>query len=103
CEHWPGGSEGAVFHLANIFFFLGLAGGSGLYGLLYLFTLLTAGFLCSALWAWSQRCATASFLWSLALVGVCLAQAVQAAYRLRSLVFPQEFQELYHGLFQKLG
>lgn len=104
CERWGGGaSEGALFHLANIFFFFGLAGGSSLYGLLYLFALLTVGFFCSALWAWSQPCATASFLWSLALLGVCLAQVGHVGYRLRSLTFPKEFQELYSGMFKKLG
>lgn len=103
CERWADGSEGAVFHLANIFFFLGLAGGSSLYGLLYLFTLLAAGFFCSALWAWSQPCATASFLWNLALLGVCLAQVVHVGYQLRSVVFLKEFQELYNGVFKKLG
>lgn len=103
CERWGGGSEGAVFHLANIFFFLGFTGGSSLYGLVYLFTLLTAGFFCSAVWAWSQPCATASLLWNLALLGVCLAQVVQVGYRLRSVAFLKEFQELYNCVFKKLG
>ncbi|XP_029688249.1 popeye domain-containing protein 3 isoform X2 [Takifugu rubripes] len=70
CERWRGGSEGAVFHLANIFFFFGFTGGSSLYGLLYLFTLLSAGFFCSTLWAWSEPCSTDSFLWSLVLFGI---------------------------------
>lgn len=98
-----GASEGALFHLANIFFFFGLAGGSSLYGLLYLFALLAAGFFCSALWAWSQPCGTAPFLWSLALLGACLVQAGHVGYRLRSLAFLKEFQELYNTVFKKLG
>ncbi|XP_008289568.1 popeye domain-containing protein 3 isoform X3 [Stegastes partitus] len=72
CEEWRDGSEGSVFQLANIFFFLGFMGGSGFYGLLYLFTLLTLGFLCSTVWAWSEPCTTDPFLWSLALSGVTL-------------------------------
>ena len=93
----------AIFHLANVFLVLGLMGGSGLYGLLYLFTLLAAGFFCSVLWAWSWPCAAGYFLWNVALLGVCLAQVVHVGYRLRSLVFPQEFQQLYHAVFRKLG
>lgn len=103
CQRWGGGSEGAVYHLANVFFFFGLTAGSGLYGVVYLFTLLTAGFFCSTLWAWSQPCATHSFLWNLALLGVCLAQVLHAGYRLRSVAFLKEFQELYMCVFKKLG
>lgn len=103
CERWRDGSEGAVFHLANIFFFFGFTGGSSLYGLLYLFTLLSAGFFCSTLWAWLEPCTTDSFLWSLVLFGVCLAQVLHAGYRLRSVTFQKEFQELYNRVFKKLG
>lgn len=103
CERWRDGSEGAVFHLANIFFFFGFTGGSSLYGLLHLFTLLSAGFFCSTLWAWSEPCTTDSFLWSLVLFGVCLAQVLHVGYRLRSVTFQKEFQELYNCVFKKLG
>lgn len=103
CERWGEGSEGAVFHLANIFLFLGFMGGSSLYGLLYLFLLLTAGFFCATLWAWAEPCTGDSFLWSLVLFGVCLAQALYVGYRLRSVAFQKEFQELYNCVFKKLG
>lgn len=103
CEEWTDGSQGAVFHLANIFLFFGFMGGSGFYGLLYLFTFLTLGFFCSTLWAWSDPCTTDLFLWSLALFGVCLGQALYVAYRLRSVSFEKEFQELYNCMFKKLG
>ena len=103
CEGWRDGPEGSVFHLANILLFLGFMGGSGFYGLLYLFTLLTLGFFCSTLWSWSDSCTTDSFLWSFALFGVCLGQALHVAYRLRSVSFGKELQELYHSMFKKLG
>lgn len=102
-ERWAGASEGAVFHLAHIFFFFSLMAGSSLYGLLHLFTLMAAGFFCSALWAWSQPCAAGSFLWNVALLGVCVAQVVHAGYRLRSVAFLTQFQELYHCVFKRLG
>lgn len=103
CERWKDDSEGAVFHLANIFLFFGFMGGSGFYGLLYLFTLLCLGFFCSTLWAWSEPCTTDSFLWSLALFGVCLGQVFHVGYRLSSVSFQKDFQELYSCLFQKVG
>ncbi|XP_040899360.1 popeye domain-containing protein 3 [Toxotes jaculatrix] len=102
CEAWRDGSEGSVFHLANIFLFLGFMGGSGFYGLLYLFTFLTLGFFCSTLWAWSDSCTTDSFLWSFALFGVSLGQVLHVSYRLRSLSFDKDFQDLYHCMFKKL-
>ncbi|KAM6893367.1 popeye domain-containing protein 3 [Xenentodon cancila] len=103
CERWRDGAEGSVFHLANMFLFLGFMGGSGCYGLLYLLILLALGFLCSAVWAWSDPCSTDSFLWNLALFGACLGHAVYVAYRLRSLSFEKDFQELYSYMFKKLG
>lgn len=103
CEKWRDGSEGSMFHLSNILLFLGLMGGSGFYGVLYMFTFLTLGFFCCTLWAWSDPCTTDSFLWSLALFGVCLGQALIISYRLRSLSFDEDFQELYNLKFKKLG
>lgn len=103
CERWRDGAEGSVFHLANIFLFLGFMGGSGFYGLLYLLIFLTLGFFCSTLWAWSDPCTIDSFLWSLALFGVCLGQAFYVIYRLKSLSFDKDFQELYNYMFKKLG
>lgn len=104
CEEWRAAAEGAVFHLANILVFLGLMGGSGFYGLLYLFAFLTSGFLCLTVWAWSDPCTSDSFLWNLALLGVCSAQVVLVARRLRrSVSFESDFHDLYRCLFQKLG
>lgn len=103
CEVWRDASEGAVFHLANIFLLFGFMGGSGLYGLIYVFTFLTLGFLCSTLWAWSDPCTADYFLWSLALCGVCLGQVLYVAYRLRRVTFQKDFQELYKCVFKNLG
>ncbi|TNN29160.1 Popeye domain-containing protein 3 [Liparis tanakae] len=103
CEEWRDTPEGSVFHLAHMFLFFGFMGGSGFYGLLYLFTFLTLGFFCSTLWAWSDYCTLDSFLWSFALFGVCLGQVLHVVYRLRSVSFDKEFEELYNCMFQKLG
>ncbi|XP_055759662.1 popeye domain-containing protein 3-like [Salvelinus fontinalis] len=103
CEEWKGGSEVAIFHLASIFLVLGFMGGSGFYGLLYLFTFLTLGFFCTTIWSWSDACTTDTFLWNFALFGVCAVQVVHVAYRLRNVTFEKEFQDLYSYLFKKLG
>ncbi|XP_053737446.1 popeye domain-containing protein 3 [Synchiropus splendidus] len=103
CNAWTDGSEGSVFHLGHIFLFLGFMGGSGIYGLLHLFTCLTLGFFCCCLWAWSDPCSTDSFLWSLALFAASLAQVLHVAYRLRGISFDRDFQELYTCVFKKLG
>ncbi|XP_020794397.2 popeye domain-containing protein 3 [Boleophthalmus pectinirostris] len=103
CERWRDGSEGSVFHLANIFLFFGFMGGSGLYGLLYLFTFLTLGFFCSTIWSWSDPCTTDTFLWTFALFGTCFGQMLHVSYRLRSVTFDKEFEDLYNCLFKKLG
>ncbi|KAM4567876.1 popeye domain-containing protein 3 [Fundulus diaphanus] len=103
CEEWREGAEGSLFHLANILLFLGFMGGSGFYGLLYLFTFLTLGFFCSSLWAWSDPCTTDTFLWTFVLFVACLAQALYIAYKLRSLTFDKDFEELYNCMFKKLG
>uniref|UniRef100_A0A8C7F0Q9 Blood vessel epicardial substance n=1 Tax=Oncorhynchus kisutch TaxID=8019 RepID=A0A8C7F0Q9_ONCKI len=103
CEEWKGGSEVAIFHLTSIFLVLGFMGGSGFYGLLYLFTFLTLGFFCTTIWSWSDACTTDTFLWNFALFGVCAVQVVLVAYRLRNVTFEKEFQDLYSYLFKKLG
>ncbi|XP_064803289.1 popeye domain-containing protein 3-like [Oncorhynchus masou masou] len=103
CEEWKGGSEVAIFHLASIFLVLGFMGGSGFYGLLYLFTFLTLGFFCTTIWSWSDACTTETFLWNFALFAVCAVQVVLVAYRLRNVTFEKEFQDLYSYLFKKLG
>ncbi|XP_034029407.1 popeye domain-containing protein 3 [Thalassophryne amazonica] len=103
CVQWIDGSQGSVFHLANILVFLGLMGGSGFYGLLYLFSCLSLGFFCSCIWAWSDLCTPDTFLWSLALFVVCLTQLLFVAYQLRSVSFDADFEELYNCMFKKLG
>lgn len=103
CSAWKENPETSVFHLANMFFVLGFMGGSGFYGLLYLYSFLALGFFCSSIWAWSDACTTDTFLWSFVIFGVCVVQVVHVAYRLRNVTFEKEFQELYNYMFKKLG
>lgn len=103
CAGWRVGPEGSVFHLAHMLLLLGFMGGSGFYGLIYLLLLLAAGFFCLVLWSWSDPCSSDPVLWSLALFGVCVVQLLHVVYRLRSVSFDRDFQDLYACVFQKLG
>ncbi|XP_061574127.1 popeye domain-containing protein 3 [Cololabis saira] len=111
CERWSGGSEGSVFHLGNALLLLGfmgcVGGGGGLpappQALLALLALLAPGFLLLAVAAWPDPCTADPFLWNSALFGLCAGRAVHVAYRLRSLSFDQELQELYNHMFRKAG
>ncbi|XP_067095053.1 popeye domain-containing protein 3 [Osmerus mordax] len=103
CTAWAEGPETSVFHLANMLLVLGFMGGSGFYGLLYLYSFLAVGFFCSSIWAWSDPCTTDTFLWSFVLFAACVGQVVHVAYRLRKVTFEKEFQDLYNYMFKKLG
>lgn len=103
CSEWNENPEGSTFHLAHILLVLGFMGGSGFYGLLYMFCFLTLGFFCYSIWSWSDPCTTDSFSWTFALFVFCLAQVVHVSYRLRRVTFEKEFQDLYDCMFKKLG
>ncbi|MGH0154115.1 UNVERIFIED_CONTAM: hypothetical protein FKN15_063325 [Acipenser sinensis] len=103
CSEWKMDVQDAVYHLANMFLVLGLMGGSGFYGLLYLFFFLALGFLCTSIWAWMDACAADIFSWNFTLLVICAVQMVHVAYQLRSVTFDTEFQDLYGCIFQQLG
>ncbi|XP_012877858.1 PREDICTED: popeye domain-containing protein 3 [Dipodomys ordii] len=103
CTSWKQEAEGAIYHLASILFVVGFMGGSGFFGLLYVFSLLGLGFLCSAVWAWVDVCAADIFSWNFILFVICFMQFVHIAYQVHSVTFAREFQVLYSSLFQPLG
>ncbi|NXX32861.1 POPD3 protein, partial [Nicator chloris] len=103
CTTWKQEAEGSIYHLASIFFVVGFMGGSGFFGLLYVFSLLGLGFLCSSVWAWLDVCAADIFSWNFVLFTICFVQFVYVTYQVRSVAFDREFQELYSALFQPLG
>ncbi|XP_015283305.1 PREDICTED: blood vessel epicardial substance isoform X4 [Gekko japonicus] len=103
CVNWKSEAEGSIYHLASILFVVGYMGGSGFFGLLYVFCLLGLGFLCSSVWAWLDVCAADIFSWNFILFVICFIQFIYVAYQVRSVAFDREFQELYNALFQPLG
>ncbi|EPY75322.1 hypothetical protein CB1_001703002 [Camelus ferus] len=103
CTTWKQEAEGAIYQLASILFVVGFMGGSGFFGLLYVFSLLGLGFLCSAVWAWVDVCAADIFSWNFILFVICFMRFVHIAYQVHSITFAREFQLLYSSLFQPLG
>ncbi|KAK3572144.1 hypothetical protein QTP86_022228 [Hemibagrus guttatus] len=103
CTEWKRDPEGSFFHLANILLVLGFMGGSGFYGLIYMFSFMSLGFLCYSFWAWSNPCTTDSFSWAFVLFVISVAQVVHVSYRLRCVTFDKDFQDLYGCMFKKLG
>ncbi|XP_031466700.1 popeye domain-containing protein 3 [Phasianus colchicus] len=103
CVTWKQEAEGSIYHLASILFVVGFMGGSGFFGLLYVFSLLGLGFLCSSVWAWLDVCAADIFSWNFILFVICFVQFIYVTYQVRSVSFDKEFQELYSALFQPLG
>nr|XP_016852614.1 PREDICTED: blood vessel epicardial substance [Anolis carolinensis] len=103
CVNWKSEAEGSIYHLASILFVIGYMGGSGFFGLLYIYFLLGLGFLCSSVWSWLDVCAADIFSWNFILFVVCFIQFIYVTYQVRSVAFDQEFQELYSALFQPLG
>ncbi|NXS21764.1 POPD3 protein, partial [Mystacornis crossleyi] len=103
CTSWKQEAEGSIYHLASILFVVGFMGGSGFFGLLYVFSLLGLGFLCSSVWAWLDVCAADIFSWNFVLFTICFIQFIYVTYQVRSVAFDREFQELYSALFQPLG
>ncbi|KFQ69172.1 Popeye domain-containing protein 3, partial [Phaethon lepturus] len=103
CTTWKQEAEGSIYHLASILFVVGFMGGSGFFGLLYVFSLLGLGFLGSSVWAWLDVCAADIFSWNFILFAICFVQFIYVTYQVRSVSFDKEFQELYSALFQPLG
>ncbi|CAI5769891.1 popeye domain-containing protein 3 [Podarcis raffonei] len=103
CVNWKSEAEGSIYHLASILFVVGYMGGSGIFGLLYVFFLLGLGFLCSSVWSWLDVCAADIFSWNFILFVICFVQFIYVAYQVRSVAFDKEFQELYLAMFRPLG
>ncbi|XP_043556934.1 popeye domain-containing 2 isoform X2 [Chiloscyllium plagiosum] len=102
CKILKNGSEGAIYHLANVMFTLGYMSGSGFFGLVYLFSLLGVGFFIQSLWGWVDACGVDIFMWSLLLFVFCLVQLAHIGYRLRKVNFEEDFTNLYKAMFQPL-
>uniref|UniRef100_A0A8D0HKH1 Popeye domain cAMP effector 2 n=1 Tax=Sphenodon punctatus TaxID=8508 RepID=A0A8D0HKH1_SPHPU len=102
CEGWKETMEGATYHLAGCIVLIGYMGGSGIFGSIYIFSLLTVGFICYALWGWLHACGLDIFVWNLILVLACLLQLAHLVYQLRKDTFLEEFDLLYKMLCQPL-
>ncbi|KAM3607624.1 uncharacterized protein V6R79_010846 [Siganus canaliculatus] len=104
CDGWTNNTEGALYHLGNTFLFLGYMGGSGAYGCLFIFGLLTPAFTCLTLWGWMTMCGLDVFTWNLLLLLACLAQICHLLFRLhREGIQSEELTSLYQAVYLPLG
>ncbi|MEE6475936.1 hypothetical protein FKM82_010906 [Ascaphus truei] len=103
CTNWKQEAEGSIYHLASVLFVLGCMGGSGFFGLLYVYIFFALSFLWSCIWAWLDVCAADVFSWNFILLVICIMQIIHVAYQLRRVTFDTEFQEAYSKVFQPLG
>ncbi|OCT78211.1 popeye domain-containing protein 3 [Xenopus laevis] len=103
CSDWKQEAEGSIYHLASVLFVLGCMGGSGYFGLLYVYILFAISFLCISIWAWMDVCAADVFSWNFILLLICIVQIIHLAYQLRSVTFDKEFQDVYSAIFKPLG
>ncbi|XP_006000120.1 popeye domain-containing 2 [Latimeria chalumnae] len=102
CEGWRDGSEGAFFHLASVLLCLAYMGGSGVFGSIYIYSLMAVGFFCYALWGWLDACGVDIFAWNLLLVAACLLQLAHVTYRLRRDTLEEELDNLYKACYVPL-
>ncbi|KAE8621049.1 hypothetical protein XENTR_v10004666 [Xenopus tropicalis] len=102
CDGWKHFVEGAIYHLGNLLLILAFMGGSGIYGCIYIFALMGAGFLCFALWGWLSACGVDIFVWNLLLLIMCLAQISHLLYQLRKESYGEHYDTLYRTLYQPL-
>ncbi|XP_054858816.1 popeye domain-containing protein 2 isoform X2 [Eublepharis macularius] len=102
CDDWKIFSEGAAYHLAACILLLGLMGGSGPFGAMYIFGFLATGFLCFALWGWLDACGVDIFTWSMFLVLICVLQLAHLVYQLRKDTVSEDFDQLYKQVCQPL-
>ncbi|XP_024064249.2 popeye domain-containing protein 2 isoform X1 [Terrapene carolina triunguis] len=102
CEGWKQNVEGAAYHLGNCILLLGYMGGSGIFGSIYIFSLLATGYICYALWGWLNACGLDIFIWNMLLVMACILQLAHLIYRLHKHTFLEEFDLLYKTLCQPL-
>ncbi|KAE8602805.1 hypothetical protein XENTR_v10014131 [Xenopus tropicalis] len=103
CSGWKLEAEGSIYHLASVLFVLGCMGGSGYFGLLYVYIFFAISFLCTSIWAWMDVCAADVFSWNFILLVICIVQIIHLAYQLRSVTFDKEFQDVYSAVFKPLG
>ncbi|XP_006036611.1 popeye domain-containing protein 2 isoform X1 [Alligator sinensis] len=102
CEVWKQNMEEAAYHLAGCILLLGYMGGSGIFGSIYIFSLLAIGYFCYALWGWLDACGLDIFIWNMLLVMACLLQLAHLTYLLRKDTFLEEFDLLYKTIYQPL-
>ncbi|XP_053561756.1 popeye domain-containing protein 2 [Bombina bombina] len=102
CDDWNEFMEQGLYHLAAVILLLAFMGGSTIFGCIYIFVLLFAGFLCTAVWGWLAACGVDIFIWNLLLMVICVMQVAHLLYQLRKESYGEDYDTLYRTLYQPL-
>ncbi|XP_013388128.1 popeye domain-containing protein 3 [Lingula anatina] len=100
CEWLP--PNHVYFQMANVCLLLSYLAPNGIYGLLFLRTVLCIASIFFSVWGWDVLCAFDTFLWNFFLAIINFVQAVLIIYHLRPLSFPPEIELMYEQLFKPL-
>ncbi|KAM4701721.1 popeye domain-containing protein 2 isoform 2-T2 [Discoglossus pictus] len=102
CDGWKEDMERALYQLGSLILLLAFMGGSGIYGCLFVFLLMAAGFLCFAMWGWYFACGVDIFVWNIVLMVPCIIHLAHLVYQLRKESYGEDYDALYHTVYQPL-
>ncbi|KAG9471166.1 popeye domain-containing protein 2 isoform X2 [Eleutherodactylus coqui] len=102
CVGWKPSMEGSLFHLASLILLLAFMGGSGIFGCIYIFVLLSIGFICMMIWGLLWSCGVDVVVWNVLLAVVCLIQIAHLLFRLRRESYGKDYDALYETIYQPL-
>ncbi|XP_069802417.1 popeye domain-containing protein 2 isoform X2 [Dendropsophus ebraccatus] len=102
CVGWQSYMEGGQYQLASLILLLAFMGGSGVKGCIYVYVLLSAGFLSMAIWGGLWSCGVDVVVWNVLLLVVCLVQITHLIYRLHRESYGLDYDALYHTVYQPL-
>lgn len=102
CAGWRSYMENGIYHLASLILLLAFMGGSGVFGCIYVFVLMSAGFICMVLWGWLWACRVDVVVWNILLVVAGLVQIAHLIYRLHRESYGEDYDALYHTVYQPL-
>lgn len=93
CQEWLPTNH-AYFQLANSFLFLSYLAPAGLYGLLYLRSMLAIGSAFLAIWGWIILCAFDTFLWNAVFFIINFVHGLYILFTLRPVKFDKQVEEV---------
>uniref|UniRef100_A0A6A7G6C3 Popeye domain-containing protein 3-like n=2 Tax=Hirondellea gigas TaxID=1518452 RepID=A0A6A7G6C3_9CRUS len=92
-----------LYQVSQALCLVAFAAPSSRLGLLFMHSLLIAGFLVYSIWAWNIACARDVFTWGFAFTLLNLGQALYVLYQTRPVKTDKELESVYRQLFRPLN